>query len=87
MSFGASYSLVEVDSIEWVYSSARSKILRLLLATLFIGILDFVIIIVLKSQEELWYVAHNCIVPFVMYGPFIVWCQKLGLVDNNYAME
>ena len=86
MSFGASYSLVEVDSIEWVYSSARSKTLRLILATLFIGILDFVILFLVK-QEELWYVAHNCIVPFVMYGPFVVWCHRLGLVDNNYAME
>ena len=73
MSFGASFSLVEVDSIEWVYSSCKSKVLRLLLATLFIGILDFVISYWIKSQYII-YIAHYCFIPFVMYGPFIVWC-------------
>ena len=86
MSFGASYSLVEVDSIEWVYSSARSKILRLLLASVFVGVLDYIIVYLLKS-EIAFQLAHFCIIPFIMYGPFIVWCQKLGLVDNNWAKQ
>ena len=91
MGFGCSFSLVEVDCINWVKTSLSKRILRTILGgAIAIGIYFMFHAIgnQLEDQPLQFYVLNQLLpsffIPFVIYGPFLVLCQKLKLVDTQY---
>lgn len=89
MGFGCSYSLVDVDCIDWVKTSWPKKLARTVLAIAITGSFMFLVEHYGKSQVALTeFVLYNVIpmsfISFIMYGPFLVICQKLNLVGDGY---
>jgi ABC-type Co2+ transport system permease subunit len=89
MGFGCSYSLVEVDCINWVKTSLSKRILRTILGgVITIAIYKAFQAITFKDQPLQSYCFNQLLpsffIPFVIYGPFLVMCQKLKLVDTQY---
>ena len=86
MGFGCSFSLVEVDCIDWVKTGWKKKVVR--------SVLGVALLVALYEGITFWDYGNNEItifffkaaVPmfvssFVLYGPYLVLCQKMGLVD------
>lgn len=89
MGFGCSYSLVEVDCMNWIKTSFVKRLIRAILAIV-LSVLMFLLLtdpkyISLEDESYLteffvrWFLPYS-IIPFVMYGPYLILCQKLRLV-------
>jgi ABC-type Co2+ transport system permease subunit len=88
MGFGSSYSLVEVDCIDWVKTSLKKRLIRTFLGALIaIGMYSFFKLIAFSENPVTSYVANQLIasfiIPFVIYGPFLVLCKRLRLVEDR----
>ena len=88
MGFGCSYSLVEVDCIDWVKTDWRRKLARTLLVIVITSGCFLLVEYFGKSENELTEFVLFKIIPmlaisFVMYGPFLVVCNKCKLVGTS----
>jgi len=89
MGFGCSYSLVDVDCIDWVKTSLGKRILRALIGCgLACGIyLVFDMEFNIDNQHMTEYLVKTLVpyllIPFFAYGPYLILCQKIGLVDQD----
>jgi len=87
MAFGCSYSLVEVNCIDWVKTSLLKRLMRATLGCVISAGLYFAFqLIDIDDQHLTEYlltmVLPFMIIPFFIYGPFLIICQKIGLVDQ-----
>ena len=94
LGFGTSYSLTEVDCIDWVKTNWMKKIFRGVLgcgiAELIFWSFNYLYNNAIKSSSQDSVLAKYCftgafpyiIVPLLIYGPFLVFCQRDNLVDS-----
>ena len=87
MGFGCSYSLVEVACMNWIKTSFIKKFIRAILAVALSILMFWFFTEYIRLEDETylteffvrWFLPYS-IIPFVMYGPYLILCQKLGLV-------
>lgn len=93
LGFGTSYSLLEVDCGDFVRTHWAKKIARAVLGcALAEGIYE---LFIGAFPEKGTFLTRFCfegivpqfIVPFIIYGPFQVFCQWIGLVDRDSAAD
>lgn len=90
MVFGTTFSMAErVDALDWIRSSWKQRFARLILALLFsfstymlFNDKFFTVNSQVKSQYVFYQLLPKLIISFVIYGPFVVLCQNLGLVKG-----
>ena len=88
MGFGCSYSLVQVDCIDWVKTSLPKRLVRGIIGCcLGLGVYLLCLMFSLKDAHVTEYVVTSVVpllvIPFFTYGPFLILCQKIGLVDQQ----
>jgi hypothetical protein len=94
MGFGCSSSLsvAEFDCIRWVKSSLKKRLIRATLGTGIAAALFFCFDLIPQSDDQLTYFFFKralpyFIIPFIMYGPFLIFCLKMGLVDDEATIN
>jgi len=97
MGFGCSYSLLDVDSIEFVKASALRKLARTVLGAaisvgLYFGILGLYAAIRREDDDLLTEFVGTRALPYFfisifIYGPFLVLCKKLNLVGVSDSIK
>jgi len=90
ISFGCSYSLQKVNSIDFVHTRLWKKLVRGILALAFSYGFNYSVNSIGKKlalsdleTHAIMTVGVNVIIPFVIVGPFVTFCQWIGLVDQN----
>mmetsp|Transcript_36910 Transcript_36910/g.56518 ORF Transcript_36910/g.56518 Transcript_36910/m.56518 type:complete len:211 (-) Transcript_36910:30-662(-) len=88
MGFGCSYSLVTVDCIDWVKTALWKRLLRAAIGcTIAVGIFWLTNLGATKDQHLTEFFINrmipNLLIPFLLYGPYLILCQKIGLVDQE----
>ena len=86
MGFGCSYSLVEVDCIDWVKTRLGKRLLRASLGCGIAFLLGWAAQKVKIDDQHFTDYLVNMVfpfllIPFLIYGPFLTFCQKINLVD------
>lgn len=79
MSFGCSFSLVEVDCIDWVKTSLKKRLVRAVIGTgIAIGLRELFRYISIEDQQLTEYMVNlllpSLVIPFLIYGPFLILC-------------
>jgi hypothetical protein len=95
MGFGASYSLSDVNCIEFVKTPLWKKLLRTGLGVgIAVGIFTIFQAIqthLLKGDDLTYFLIGaaipNFLASFITYGPFLVFCQYIGLVGETKPKE
>lgn len=95
MGFGASYSLLEVDTIEFVRTPIHKKLIRSFIGLLFSIIIYFGSYAIYNwmnkgaKQDIISQFVETRALPFFIigifiYGPYVVICKKIGLVGESF---
>jgi hypothetical protein len=92
MGFGCSYSLLDVDSIEFVKTSSLRKLARTVLGVaialgLYFGIIGLYDRVWTEDYDQLTTFVGTQALPYFlisifMYGPYVVLCKRLNLVGE-----
>ena len=94
MGFGASYSLLEVDTIEFVRTPIHKKLIRSVIGILFSAIIYLGSYFLYNwmndgyKQDIISQFVETRALPFFIigifiYGPYVVICKKMGLVGES----
>ena len=92
LGFGTSYSLLEVDCFDFVRTHWAKKVGRAFLGC---GLAEGIYAIFIDAFPGKGFLTRFCfegvfphfLVPFIVYGPFQVFCKWIHLVDTDSGAE
>lgn len=87
MGFGTSYSLVYVDCLDWVHTSAARRVIRTIIGGAISGVVYWLFTLIPAHDNPTRYFFHfimpAVLLSFFIYGIFPVLCMKVNLVKNS----
>ena len=83
MGFGCSFSLYKVEPGDWLQTKLWKRIVRTVLGlSLYFGMFRFFRYYFIFDRTQANF-AVNLVIPYIIYGPYLVFCDMIGLVDNS----
>lgn len=89
ISFGCSHNLADVNGIEFVKTGATKKFIRTVIALIIMGLLLYLseeVVSILDNytiEAYLFKAFMGMFLPFFIMGPYTLFCQIIGLVQNE----
>jgi len=94
MGFGCSSSLsvAEFDCIRWVKTSLKKRLIRATIGALIATGMYFAFEQIPWIEDSLTFYFFKralpyFLIPFIMHGPYLILCQKIGLVDDEATIK